>query len=235
MAYIYNKKIRFLENRESSRMEVLFLYLKGISKFCRIISVVGGEAMSYYDDDEIYDELINIFQEANQYFLNENIHLLIYEVSERSLCGALMKNLYDVLRNTEFNSYYVDIEYNRNKGGKLKTVLKTINGPKERIINITSDLIIHSRGENIQNDNLITLEMKKSNRSEKEKDKDRDRLSCLTKSSYDDVWSYDGTTLPEHVCRYILGIYYEIDFESRTIHIEYYRKGHVDRECVLNF
>lgn len=26
----------------------------------------------------------------------------------------------------------------------------------------------------------------------------------------DDIWSFDGKALPEHVCRYILGVYYEI-------------------------
>lgn len=191
--------------------------------------------MNYYEDEKIFNKLIKIFEKANKQFLEENIHLLDYEVSERSLCGSLMKNLNEKLIGTKFESYYVDIEYNRNKGGKLKTLVKTINGLKQRIIKITCDLIVHSRGEIIQNDNLIALEMKKSSRPFKEKDSDRERLSCLTKSSYDEVWSYDGITLPEHVCRYVLGIYYEVDFEARVICIEYYRKGQLVKEYTINF
>lgn len=191
--------------------------------------------MNWYEDNKVFNDLVNVFEEANKHFMQENTHLFDYEVSERSLCGSLMKNLNERLNRTRFESYYVDIEYNRNKGGKLKTLIKTINGLKDRIINITCDLIVHSRGEIIQNDNLIALEMKKSNRSNKEKDSDRERLSCLTKSSYNDIWSYDGTTLPEHVCRYILGIYYEVDFGARVIYIEYYRKGEMVRNYCLKF
>lgn len=191
--------------------------------------------MIYYESEKIYNNLIKIFEESNESFIVQNIHLFDYKVSERSLCGCLMKNLYEILDKTEFNSYYVDIEYNRNKGGKLKTLIKTINGLKDRIINITCDLIVHSRGEDIQNDNLIALEMKKSSRPDNEKDSDRERLSCLTKSSYDDIWSYDGITLPEHVCRYVLGVYYEINFEKRLINIEYYRKGYMEKEYQIKY
>ena len=73
--------------------------------------------------------------------------------------------------------------------------------------------------------NLLALEMKKSYRSKKEKDADRNRLECLTKDSFNHEWSFDGTEPPEHVCRYAIGIYYEIDFDKNTISIEYYRKG----------
>ena len=58
-----------------------------------------------------------------------------------------------------------------------------------------------------------------------EKQSDKERLKALTKDSFDDVWSFDGTTLPEHVCRYIIGIYYEINFTTRKIHLEYYKQG----------
>jgi hypothetical protein len=51
--------------------------------------------------------------------------------------------------------------------------------------------------------------MKKASAPENEKQNDKLRLMALTKDSYDDVWSFDGKTLPEHVCGYTLGIYYE--------------------------
>ncbi len=63
--------------------------------------------------------------------------------------------------------------------------------------------------------------MKKSNRPTYEKESDRVRLMALTKDSYDDIWSFDGKTLPENVCRYALGIYYEINPSRRTIDLEY--------------
>ena len=77
---------------------------------------------------------------------------------------------------------------------------------------------MHSRGNHIEQDNLIAIEMKKSNASEEEKQKDKDRLKALTKDSFDDVWSFDGTTLPEHVCRYLIGIYYEINFSLPVLY-----------------
>ena len=67
--------------------------------------------------------------------------------------------------------------------------------------------------------------MKKSNRSKKEKDADKKRLKALTKNSFDDLWSFDGTSLPEHVCRYKLGVYYEINYRKHTILLEYYYHG----------
>ena len=89
-------------------------------------------------------------------------------------------------------------------------------------------MIIHSRGEDEKNDNLIALEMKKSYQSEENKNADRERLIALTRSeNTNDVWSFDGKTFPRYVCGYKLGIYYEIDLSNRIILIEYYRGGNL--------
>ena len=56
-------------------------------------------------------------------------------------------------------------------------------------------------------------------------DPDRKRLKLLTKVSFDDIWSADGRSLPEHVCGYVLGVYYEINYRRKEILIEYYYKG----------
>ena len=53
-------------------------------------------------------------------------------VSERTLCGALMIEIHEVLKRTKFSDYFVDVEYNRNIGGKLKTLKKTIKGLEYR-------------------------------------------------------------------------------------------------------
>ncbi len=116
------------------------------------------------------------------------------------------------------------MKYNRNKGA-VKTICKTIRGPEEQIVKINCDLIVHSRGEHIEQDNLLAIEMKKSTRPTSEKKKDKERLIALTKDSFDDVWAWDGNILPEHVCRYVLGVYYEINHQTHKILIEYYRQG----------
>jgi hypothetical protein len=67
--------------------------------------------------------------------------------------------------------------------------------------------------------------MKKSTASQREKEKDKNRVRTLTKDSFNDTWSFDGKTLPEHVCRYVLGVYYEINAKKNDVYIEYYSKG----------
>ena len=75
-----------------------------------------------------------------------------------------------------------------------------------QVIQISADLILHSRGNNVAEDSLIAVEMKKSGRPTKEKHADRNRLRAMTKGSYDGIWSNDRTTHPEHVCGYRLGV-----------------------------
>lgn len=165
-------------------------------------------------------KLISFFEDANNRFLNENVNFILSNVSERSLCHCLGQSLYYVLMNSDFSSYHIDVEYNRNNGR-----IKTISNENLVVIPIVCDLIVHSRGEIVEKDNLIAIEMKKSYRSRSEKDKDKARLIALTKQSYDDVWSFDGFTFPEHVCGYELGIYYEINITQNKVFIEYYAKG----------
>ena len=124
------------------------------------------------------------------------------------------------IQNSKYSQYYVDTEYNRNNGK-----VKTIYNDDLKVVSIVCDLIVHSRGKIVEKDNLIALEMKKAYRKVCEKERDKARLVALTKDSYDEVWSFDGKTLPEHVCGYELGIYYEIDRKRSSIYVEYYAKG----------
>ncbi len=164
--------------------------------------------------------LIITFENANKRFLDENAAYILSNVSERSLCSTLGQYLFLEIRDSNYSEYYVDTEYNRNKGQ-----VKTIYNDDLKVVNIVCDLIVHSRGEIVERDNLIALEMKKAYRSIEEKENDRARLIALTKDSYDGVWSFDEKVLPEHVCGYDLGIYYEIDVKRKLICIEYYAKG----------
>lgn len=175
-------------------------------------------------------ELEKIFEVANRSFLRKNVMLFKTRVSERTLCGALMIELHEVLKSTKYYDYFVDVEYNRNVGGKLKTLKKTIQGLDEEIVTINCDLIVHSRGENVLCDNLIALEMKKSTGKRVDKNSDRNRLECLTKSPKQDVWSLGDKELPKHVCGYGLGVYYEVNFKREIILVEYYKKGYCYRK-----
>ncbi|MDD4773314.1 MAG: hypothetical protein PHZ09_06870 [Eubacteriales bacterium] len=168
-----------------------------------------------------FDEMRNLFEVANNSFLTEDVELIDSKVSERTLCGTLMSYIRDLIRNDpDYSGYFVDVEYNRNKG-KVKTIIEK----DLHVITINCDLILHSRGQHSEQDNLIAIEMKKSNRPKHEKTKDRNRLIALTKNSYDDIWSFDGKTLPEYVCRYVIGVYYEVDNDGREVLIEYYSEG----------
>ncbi len=167
------------------------------------------------------NETEEVFEAASRAFLKKQAGNIAFGISERNLCGALMLELRKVLDKSIYRNYYVDVEYNRNVGGRLKTYLNNDYIP----VNITCDLIVHSRGENMEQDNLIAIEMKRSNRPVNERDADRTRLKCLTKDSFNDVWSFDGVAHPEHVCRYVLGVYFEINTGAREALLEYYAKG----------
>ncbi|MEC1716983.1 hypothetical protein [Schinkia azotoformans] len=175
-------------------------------------------------------ELELLFEKANKKFLLRDTNLILSGVSERCLCGALMLFLHDEIQNSRYQQYYVDIEYNRNNGK-----IKTIFNDKEQVVSITCDIIVHSRGEQKHQDNLIAIEMKKSSATAEQKQNDKYRLQALTKKTYNDTWSYDGITLPEHVCGYLLGIYYEINILERYIHIEYYVLGILTKSEKLTF
>lgn len=67
--------------------------------------------------------------------------------------------------------------------------------------------------------------MKRSERPEEEKVSDRARLRTLTKSSFDDVWSFDGETHPEHVCGYELGYFIELNLDENSYIAQKFRAG----------
>ena len=180
-----------------------------------------------------YQEMVDLFEHANAAFLEHDKALFSNQVSERTLCGALMLHIHDIIaRDRKFVGYHADVEYNRNKGA-IETTRKTIRGIDSEIIPINCDLIVHSRGEIVEQDNLIAIEMKKTTAPRADKEKDRERLIALTKDSFDDVWSFGGKALPEHVCRYVLGVYYEIDYKRKSILIEYYRKGRMVKSRIV--
>lgn len=162
-----------------------------------------------------------VFEQSLTRFLSKEAYALVDGVNERNNCGRLAIYLEAIANEHGLGAYYADTEYNRKQNGKVKTILDG----EHKIVTINCDLILHSRGRIVAADNLIAVEMKKSDRPTKEKQKDRDRPRALTKASYDDIWSADGIAIPEHVCGYVLGAYVEVNRAMRTCLVEYYSSG----------
>lgn len=192
--------------------------------------------MNTFPNKTQYYQMIELFEKANWNFLNDHLMLLESQVSERTMCGQLQININDLIRNDKFfERYYVDVEYNRN----VERRIKRIRNDRYEKVNITCDLIVHSRGKNLKQDNLIALEMKKNFQNDlKQQQKiieDKERLTALTRPSYGEEWQHDGQSLPDFVCRFILGIYYEINYLNHQIYIQYYRGGEMVNDQVIDF
>jgi len=160
---------------------------------------------------------MDLFFEANQNFLLRSYSEIKRNISERSMCSNLKEETSILLRNSKYHMYYVDVEYNRS-GEMVKTILNL-----DKIINITCDFLIHSRGTQ-EIENILALEMKKSTASQKDKDEDRDRLKALT-SSMEMTYKMGGELPLSNVCGYLIGIYYEINSTLNLITLEYYESG----------
>ena len=124
-------------------------------------------------------------------------------------------------------NYFADPEYNRKQNGEIKTIMDE----NETIIQISSDLLIHSRGTEAP-DNLITIEIKKSTRSESKKISDKNRLRAMTKKN--NVWSWNGTDAI-HVSGYILGIYMELNNKKQICSFEKYKGGDIIEKWTIPY
>lgn len=175
----------------------------------------------------VYDVFIAALPE----FFRRESRNIINNVSERNLCGRLQIYIERQLEQTELSSFHVDIEYNRKQQGQVKTIINH----KEVVVTVTCDLLIHSRGEVIEHDNLLALEMKKSTARDMAKLSDKQRLCALTAIPFERVWSWGGLAHPEHVCGYKVGIYMEINTKERSCYFERYRHGQLLHSWELSF
>ena len=180
----------------------------------------------------INPELIrNVFEKSIDLFFQHEVQEVLEGVNERNNCGRLSIYLQQVAHEHGLANYFADTEYNRKQNGAVKTILDG----QTKVIPINCDLLLHSRGRIVAEDNLIAVEVKKRDAPKDEKEKDRERLRALTKASYDEIWSNDGVTLPEHVCGYALGVYVELDRGNRVCRFEYYRQGAKFEEATRSF
>ena len=183
------------------------------------------------------EELKCLMKRSFDRFVDSDLEIIRANVNERTLCGRLSIHMHCLLHEYDcLKGYYVDVEYNRKHGpgdyyvdvgyNRKQGEIKTISYEDGEIVKITSDIILHSRGEPVklhngpvQLHNLIAIEMKKSTQSKESKNEDRKRLEALTKSSL------DGKTHPEHVCDYQLGFYIELNISSHKFLFERYEQG----------
>lgn len=101
---------------------------------------------------------------GSNFFQKERANIL-NGVAERNLCARLALYIELEMERIGLQGYYADVEYNRKQNGAVKTIMDD----EYQIIRINCDLILHSRGEIIQRDNLIAVEMKKIERPQYEK------------------------------------------------------------------
>lgn len=168
-----------------------------------------------------FNSLLEIYTKAIESFLQMEAATILDDVSERNLCGRLAIQLEREIEARGLEGYFADTEYNRKQHGHVKTILSD----NMEVINITCDLIVHSRGRVIQNDNLIAIEMAKPNKTAADILADKNRLRALTKSSHDGVWSYGDGAHPEHVCGYVMGLFIMVDRINRVVRTELFRSG----------
>lgn len=167
-----------------------------------------------------YQKLKDLFWEANRAFIEKDLDLLYEDISERCLCGALMHELNKQLEKNDCNNYYADVEFNRNKKR-----IKQLHNDDGFVSNILPDIIVHSRGKEIP-DNLLVLEMKKSCSNQQDKENDRNRLKEMTNQNCNES---------HHSYEYLLGIYYEINFDKKNFRVEFYQDGEIVEENILSY
>lgn len=180
--------------------------------------------MKYQNNNTIESKIRAMVEESisNLYKIDrENIE---YGVSERNLCARLAIYLHEELKKSSFsNNYFVDVEYNRMGLNIKKKILET----NRTLRSVVCDLLIHSRGHNLNSpnemnglpDNLLALEMKKeSNKDNGTRESDRKRLIAMTKIEIDN-------NSIDHVANTILGVFLEIG--SNSYKIEFYSNGNM--------
>lgn len=135
-----------------------------------------------------------------------------YGVSERNICARLAHHIENIMReydlqhkDSPFNGYYADVEYNRMGNGEQKHYENREHGSEYMV----SDLLIQNRG---YERNLLAIEMKKKGNYRNAKE-DRERLASLVSS---------GNTEMNYTCVHdtILGAF--VIYSKETVVIEYY-------------
>lgn len=180
--------------------------------------------MNITKQENSFGDLKELFWKANEAFIKNNRVLLKRRLSERCLCGALMCELNKQLEKRKYNKYYADVEFNRDVNDNVDFIKKLPND-EGSIKKIFPDIIVHSRAQ-LEPDNLLVFEMKRSSADKTNRYSDKSRLMNMTKlHGNKTAYSYG----------YLLGIYYEIAFDKRQILVEVYQDGEKLEEKSLGY
>lgn len=173
-----------------------------------------------------------IFDVALARFTTCEVQEVLEGVNERANCGRLAIYLHEAAKSRDLPpEYVVDVEYNRKQNGEIKTIVNQ----RMEIIRVNCDVILHSRGAIIDQDNLLAIEMKKIDQPLRAKQSDRERLKALTKQNTEGMWPTEGKTMPEHVCGYVLGLFIELDRDGGTCNVECYEDGALSEQITYPF
>ena len=170
------------------------------------------------------EKLKELFNESIAIFFNTEAKNIAGGTSERNLCCRLAMTIENKMKENGIQGYYADTEYNRMTYDKIKKVW--IGGSPTTVV---CDLVVHSRGEVPDKDNLIAIEMKKSSSSHHKKiEQDKSRLRSMTECT-------ECRTSPGHVCGYQIGFFIEIDPQQHAYKIEEFRGGISVNTCTGTF
>lgn len=159
--------------------------------------------------------------DALERFIKNDLQLLATVAHEQAIAHRIAKYLEEEVRKANIDKrYVVDCEYNRN-GNKVKMI---VNKEYERIA-IRADVILHSRGSILAQDNLLAIELKMLPAKEDEKERDRLRLMAMTVKNHEEEFEWNGGYLPKYVCGYKLGVYLLLDATAGKIYQEFYSDG----------
>lgn len=156
-------------------------------------------------------------------FCENDIQLIATITHEQAMAHRIALYLEQECRaqGEEINPLYVvDCEYNRN-GNSVKRI---VNG-QGIVIPIRADIILHSRGQVLEQDNLLAMELKIMPARDAELESDRLRLMAMTENTFTKTFKWGKGRLPESVCRYKFGVYLLIDAAQGYIDQEYFYDG----------
>ena len=200
----------------------------GLEKLEKNKVILNQRIVEYSVNSDKNAELaLKLFYNANKLFIKNNIRNIELGVSEITLQSSLAQAFKESLNTMKIHNYYPDINYNRNQYFTKCIIDKNLN-----FFDIFCDLIIHSRGENLEQDNLLAIEMKKKE-NRKDRLKDKKRLEIMTSDSYIGEILFDE--LPPYICRYSLGIFYDLNTKKRQIKLDFYKHGQLVKNQILYY
>ena len=122
------------------------------------------------------EEVHLALSESINRLFSDDLFLLKYDVHERKIAHRLA-----VYLEPFFDSFHVDCEYNNDLDSELgrKRVYYPGGAPGGLVF---PDIIVHHRGLNGPENNLLVIEMKKMTAMDGDLDKDRDKLRNFTAS-----------------------------------------------------